>query len=188
MQLIDVRGIAVPPRGTKKSGLIGRRTVACLRLHKQVVFKIGNDMPTTTRGRKSAAKLQIVALESRRKPPEPPADLTSGALALWKSIVSSLPADFFRPGDLPLLQAYVTSADRKRQVDAMIVEHGMIYDGKVHLGLKISRDEGTLMASLAVKLRLCQSARTRPESAQLHASHAGMRPWDTPDTAAEFFE
>ena len=144
-------------------------------------------MATATRGRKSAAKLQVVALASRRKPPEPPADLTPGALALWKSIVSSLPVDFFRPGDLPLLQAYVTSADRKCQVDAMIVEHGMIYDGKVHLGLKISRDEGALMASLAVKLRLCQSARTRPESAHLRASHSGIRTWDTTDPAEEFF-
>ena len=53
-----------------------------------------------------------------------------------------------------------------------------MFNGEPHPALRISRDEASLMASLAVKLRLCQSSRTRPESASLNVTHDGKRPWD----------
>jgi phage terminase small subunit len=144
-------------------------------------------MTVSTRGRKSAASMQTHALALTRKPPAPPAGMNQAAADLWNDIALSLPADFFQPGDLPLLQAYCTASDRKNQIDAAILKEGIIHDGEAHPGLKISRDEAALMASLAVKLRLCQSSRTRPESASLKAAHTGARPWDSVDPAAEFF-
>jgi phage terminase small subunit len=144
-------------------------------------------MTAPTRGRKSAASLQMAALATIRKPPQPPAGLSEAAANLWKGIASSLPADFFQPGDLPLLQAYCTASDRKDTIDALILSQGVMFNGEAHPGLRISRDEAGLMASLAVKLRLCQSSRTRPESASLKAAHTGARPWDPIDPAAEFF-
>jgi len=131
------------------------------------------------RGRKSSASMQSVVLSHTRKAPEPPAELTAAASKLWRDITKSLPADYFRSGDLPLLQSYCTSFDRKNQVDKLIAEHGVMYDGVPHPGLKISRDEAGLLASLAVKLRLCQSSRTRPDSASLQNANTGSRPWDT---------
>lgn len=131
--------------------------------------------------------MQTLALASMRKAPQPPAGMSQGAADLWNDIVLSLPADFFQPGDLPLLQAYCTASDRKNQIDAAVLKEGVICDGEAHPGLRVSRDEAALMASLAVKLRLCQSSRTRPESASLKAAHTGARPWDATDPAAEFF-
>lgn len=57
-----------------------------------------------------------------------------------------------------------------------------MYDGVAHPGLKVSRDEAGLLASLAVKLRLCQSSRTRPDSASLKNANTGRKPWDTEET------
>ncbi len=133
---------------------------------------------TVARGRKSAASLSIVALESVRRPPKPPAGLSVAAADLWTSNTSSLPADFFRPGDLPLLEAYCIAADRKRWIDAEILKDGIVVEGAPHPGLRMSRDEAGLLATLAVKLRLCQSSRTRPDNAGLKTAHSGARPWD----------
>lgn len=145
-------------------------------------------MTIAKRGRKSAAALQSIALATLRKPPSPPSGLSPAAAELWQSITNSLPASFFQPGDLPLLQAYCTAADRKNQIDAAVLREGIVLEGEAHPGLRVSRDEASLMASLAVKLRLCQSSRTRPESASLKVAHSGPRPWDTSDPAAEFFD
>ena len=132
-----------------------------------------------TRGRKSAVSLQSIVLDHKRKAPNPPAELTGGAAKIWTSIAESLPADYFRPGDLPLLAAYCTSANRKNQIDAAIANEGLMYNGEAHPGLRISRDEASLMASLAVKLRLCQSSRTRPDSASLqNANSTHEKPWE----------
>jgi len=60
------------------------------------------------RGRKSTASLQSGVLQHMRKPPQPPKELTEAAAQLWKNIVKNLPADYFRAGDLPLLQVYCT--------------------------------------------------------------------------------
>lgn len=133
---------------------------------------------TAQRGRKSVSSLQVVPMESGRKPPSPPAGLSKSASALWVSITESLPPIFFMPGDLPLLKSYCIASDRKDVVDEGILSEGAMFQGEPHPGLKVSRDEAALMASLAVKLRLCQSSRTRPDSASLKPSHTGARPWE----------
>lgn len=138
-------------------------------------------MTNTSRGRKSAASLTVVRVESLHKPPAVPGELAPGAATLWTQIIKSVPAEFFSPGDLPLLESYCVSFDRKRRIDAQILEHGLMYDGEVHPGLRISRDEASLMASLAVKLRLCQSSRTRPDASILNKVGTGKRPWEPID-------
>lgn len=133
---------------------------------------------TTTRGRKSADSKQIVTIISSRQSPNAPIGIGEDATALWEKIANSVPNDFFRAGDLPLLEAYVISATRKRQLDTKVLQEGIMFNGEPHPALRISRDEASLMASLAVKLRLCQSSRTRPESASLNVTRDGKRPWD----------
>ena len=145
-------------------------------------------MTTTTRGRKSAASLQSVALMPLRRPPAAPANLCESAVTLWDGIALSLPYDFFRPADIPLLAAYCTAASRKDWLDKQIEHDGIIIQGAPHPGLRMSRDEANLMATLAVKLRLCPSSRTRPESASLKTAHSGTRPWDDRIPASEFFD
>ena len=138
-------------------------------------------MTLNKRGRKIVDSNKIVSLASIRRCPKAPDHLKGNAITLWNEIVESLPTDFFRAGDLPLLEAYVISATHKRQLDEKLNAEGLMFDGEVHPALRISRDEATLMASLAVKLRLCQSSRTRPESANLKVTLSGNRPWEVTD-------
>ncbi len=135
------------------------------------------------RGRKSAVSETIpaIGLVSTRKTPAPPIGLSDASADLWDSITKSLPADFFRPGDLPLLESYCVSHDRKRKLDALVLAHGVFFDGEVHPAMKASRDEAGIMASLAVKLRLCQSSRTRPDAAGLKDAATGPKPWEPRD-------
>ena len=138
-------------------------------------------MTLQQRGRQSTESKIVVQISPTRNLPEPPLGLSKAATALWVDITESLPDDFFRAGDLPLLQSYCISSDRKNLLDAAILKDGMTHNGDINPALRVSRDEATLMASLAVKLRLCQSSRTRPESASLNVVHSGKRPWDLPD-------
>jgi phage terminase small subunit len=142
----------------------------------------------TNKGRKSRASLQVVALAPTRKRPEPPVGLSPGAMQLWRDIVGSLPADAFRPADLPLLQAYVVAQERKLAADAAIARDGLVLNDQPHPALKLGREETRLMASLAARLRLCPSSRTRPESAKLKESHSGPRPWDKHDPLEKYFD
>ena len=135
-------------------------------------------MATTTRGRKSVASLSIVGITTVRKAVPAPGELRPSAKKLWDAIINSLAPDFFRPGDLPLLQAYCVAADRKDKIDAHVLADGIIVAGEPHPGLKLSHAEAGVMATLAGKLRLCPSSRTRPESASLREPHTSTRPWD----------
>jgi phage terminase small subunit len=130
------------------------------------------------RGRKSEASLSAVVIPHARKSPAPPPELNEAAAKIWKDIVKSWPTEYFRAGDLPLLQAYCTAADRKNQIDKLIAEHGVMFEGEPHPGLKVSRDEASLMATLAVKLRLSQSSRIRADSASLKVDLPERKPWD----------
>ena len=88
-----------------------------------------------------------------------------------------------------MLKAFVIADSRKRQIDLAVEREGLIVGGATHPGLRISNDLAGLMASLASKLRLCQSSRTRPDAASLKEAHVGLRPWDDQeDKASKYFD
>ncbi len=118
--------------------------------------------------------------------PQPPANMGTEATTLWTSIVSNLPSSYFSPADLPLLEAYCTAHDRKRRFEAMIQAEGFIEKYPAHPALAQARAEAATMATLAGKLRLCQSSRTRPDAAMLQHSNKGTAWGDDP--ASEFFK
>ena len=126
-------------------------------------------------------------IQSNRPPP--PADLPNEAAALWVSICASLEPDYFTTGDLVLLGALVRADYEKRRCDALVQREGPIVDGRAHAAAKLSNQYAASLAALSGKLRLCQSSRTRPESAGLRKAVAGgPRPWESPDEAREFFQ
>lgn len=132
---------------------------------------------TAKRGRASAAsQLSLVAASSARLPA--PDDLSDEAKAFWERIVASLPADYFRPSDVPLLHAYVTASELKAEADKAVKRNGIIIGGKANPAVKIALLQGAQLASLAVKLRLCPSTRMRAVSAKLREAHSNRRPWE----------
>ena len=130
------------------------------------------------RGRQSAAEASVIAFSADRPDPPPPDTLASEARALWRDIVRSRPPGYFGPGDLPLLEEYC------RDMGTLVPGLNRVLDNAFDLEALTARDRLIRQAAtLAGKLRLCVSARTRPDSASTRdAAMTGPRPWDTDAT------
>ena len=136
--------------------------------------------------RKSSAALATPATLSAARP-APPAGLPAPAVVLWNSICNALPGGFFTAGDLPLLASYCLAAHQKATADALVSREGLIVHNKPHAAIKVSMQLAGVMGALASKLGLCQSSRTRPESATLKKALAtGQRPWEGTAAASPF--
>ena len=136
--------------------------------------------------RKSSAALATPTTLSAARP-APPAGLPAPAVVLWNSICNALPGGFFTAGDLPLLASYCLAAHQKATADALAAREGLIVHNKPRAAIKVSMQLAGVMGALASKLRLCQSSRTRPESATLKKALATFqRPWEDAPTAPTF--
>ena len=136
----------------------------------------------TKRGRKSAADLSVVKVSGARV--SAPAHLTPSQHAEWTLIVNSLPADYFRPGDIPLLGSFCAASALYKEALMMIQAEGIVLDGGgrryAHPAKDILTSQASAMAQMAVKLRLCPSARYTEKSAQTKTSAGSTkaRPWE----------
>ena len=140
---------------------------------------------TAKRGCRSVGDLlNVVPVSGQRL--AAPASLTPDQAAEWVTIVDSLPADYFRPGDVPLLAAYCTAASLYKRAAADIEARGMtVTDDKgrelVNPVHQILTSQASAMAQMAIKLRLCPSARYSEKAAATKAGDAAKpsRPWET---------
>lgn len=158
----------------------------------------------TQRGRSSqsaedikASGLSVVPVTLRERP-APPDDFEEGYYEheLWMQIVEENPVDWFRDGDLPMLEAYVRAASNHRRASAEAADADFVVN--TVQGVKANPIFGVVgalaatMASLAVKLRISHSARLAPSKARtLLEREAGKtaatgtndgtpkRPWET---------
>jgi P27 family predicted phage terminase small subunit len=134
------------------------------------------------RGRQSLGDLSVVKLTGCRV--VAPDFLTDEQKAEWDSIVNSLPADYFRPGDIPLLASFCAASALYKNALKMIQAEGIVLEtdgGRkyAHPAKDILTSQASAMAQMAVKLRLCPSARYTEKSAQTKtASAGGSRPWE----------
>jgi P27 family predicted phage terminase small subunit len=140
---------------------------------------------TAKRGRRSVGDLlSVVPVTGQRL--VPPSHLTTDQEQEWRAIVNSLPADYFRPGDVPLLAAYcVASTFYKRAASEMEARGLIMTDDKgreyVNPAHQILTSQASSMAQMAIKLRLCPSARYSEKAAATKAGDAAKpsRPWET---------
>jgi len=141
------------------------------------------------RGRKSLAGLSVVVPLSDDRL-SAPAHLSADQAAEWRAIVDSLPADYFRPGDIPLLAAYCVASTFYKRAAAEMEARGMtLMDDKgreyVNPHHNVLTSQASAMAQMAVKLRLCPSARYTEKAAATKAQSAGgRRPWDDEQAAS----
>lgn len=143
---------------------------------------------TTKRGRKSTGDLlSVVPVSGSRIAPPP--HLTEAQADEWRAIVDSLPSDYFRPGDVPLLAAYCVAATFYKRAAADMESRGMTcMDDKgreyVNPTHQVLTSQASAMAQMAVKLRLCPSARYTEKTAATKAGAraAGARPWEATGT------
>ncbi len=125
------------------------------------------------RGRKSAFSRVTPEPLREVEVPNPPEILEPAARVLWEAIVESRPPKFFASADLPLLREYCHT------IETLVpIANAAISDGD--LKALDTRDKLVrLAASLAGKLRLCVSSRTRPDTASMRDSvRSSPPPWE----------
>ncbi len=139
----------------------------------------------TKRGRPSVGDLTAVNAPDARI--APPKALTRAQRKEWSAIVDSLPADFFRPSDVPMLAAFCVSAALYAEAAALIERDGMLLTAEngrkyAHPAKDFLTATGAAMAQMAVKLRLCPSSRYTAQKGATKtpsAPRATSRPWQT---------
>jgi hypothetical protein len=143
------------------------------------------------RGPRSSAAIALIAPPTAVKRPDPPATLSKAAAAEWQRIVGSMPADWFRPETLPLLEALCCAiVETKRLCDLtasfetswMADPEGLArYEKLVALGVK----QASLVVLLSTKLRLTHQSRYTPTKAattvRSHPLLSGGAPWQAID-------
>lgn len=139
------------------------------------------------RGRASVESQAIVVAGNFGQRPEPPEELTADQAEIWRSVVASEAADFFRTAALRgLLKDYcrhtVTAAAISKQINAF--EAAWLSDAEAlqHFDrmTKIRDRETKAAAEKATKLRLTNQSRYTPQAAATAAKHANTqkKPWE----------
>ena len=118
---------------------------------------------------------------------DPPMHFTAEAADLWRAIVATKPADWWKDDTTPLLEAYCRAILEYRQVSVMV-------DGMPPRKLKsdegfkrwkellsIQDDLANRMASLATKMRLSQQSKYGARAAESadRKSGRGRLPWES---------
>jgi P27 family predicted phage terminase small subunit len=145
------------------------------------------------RGRKSVGDLSVVPMSSARL--QPPGHLTVAQAVEWRQIVDSLPADYFRPGDVPLLSAFCVASAFYKRAAADLEKRGLtLEEDRGRLGRhemvnpshQVLSSQASAMAQMAVKLRLCPSSRYSEKNAATKAGAAAKpaRPWEQQEAVA----
>lgn len=120
------------------------------------------------RGRKSAAELEAPTTATVEPFAPAPRELDPRAASLWRSIVASRPHNYFSSGDWPLLREYCHT------VATLIPRVNKLVEAEFDPKTLEARDKLVRQATaLARSLRLCVSARTRPDTASMRDSVRG---------------
>ncbi len=137
------------------------------------------------RGKKTGSEIvaqrAVVALMER---PKPLLDLTPAQSDEWVEIVNSLPADWFSPGNYPLLAQYCRHIVNARHT-AQLIDQECSYekmDVDVYLDLLAAQHkQTTALKALAASMRLAQQATYDTKNAAVAQKRAGTvkRPWES---------
>ena len=132
------------------------------------------------RGRKSTAQLAVVPIKCEAQRPPPPADLTQDQAKIWRDVVATTPAGWFREGDV-LLGLYCRHV-HTANVLAGIINSFSVEDcemQQLNRLLTMRERETRMLTHLATKMRLTPQARISPRSAGRQMESAGSRrPWE----------
>lgn len=135
------------------------------------------------RGRKSAASLMTVGgmtdaiqIVERQKPSH---DLNDEETEVWHAVVSSVPADWFDASTAPLLTQYCRHVVQARRLAELIEK--ATSDTELSITdydrlLKMQQRESGAMCSLAVKMKISQSAILNQRGNK--KTQAGRKPWE----------
>ncbi|MDZ4778262.1 MAG: phage terminase small subunit P27 family [Alphaproteobacteria bacterium] len=133
--------------------------------------------------RRSDASLSVVVVNAPQRQ-APPLSLSEAEAGIWESIMASLPADWFRPSDWPILAAYCQTAVQYEEATTQMREQPLTLMGErrriyKHPLLAIQHTTTLRLALLASKLRLCPSSRVRIDATGAASKvQPAKKPWD----------
>lgn len=134
--------------------------------------------------RKSVAALATTRVVPLKHRPPPWPGLGERESEIWQDIVTSQAVDWFSPGDQPLLAAYcrAIALHERASLQAQDAPLTVVTENGAELVNPIFRVQDMAarqIASLAVKLRLAQSARYSEKKAATHHANANpKKPWE----------
>lgn len=133
------------------------------------------------RGRKSQAALEVVSAKPVEAVERPlaPHDLTDEETEVWAAVVDSMPADWFTPATVPLLAQYCRHVVQAKRIAEMIERATSDPDLAIKDWdrlLKMQERESRTISSLAVKMRISQSA-TRNDRGNRN-TRPTRKPWE----------
>lgn len=140
-------------------------------------------MTIKKRGRKSGASLAIaspidaIQIIDRQKAPH---ELTDEEVEVWVSVTSSEAADWFTPGNTPLLTQYCRHVVRARHLAEMIDRATSSKDLEIadyDRLLKMQERESRAISTLATKMRISQQSLTNHRGNKKPS--ALRKPWET---------
>ena len=123
---------------------------------------------------------EVKPKDSRLQAPGYLSDLQQEA---WNEIVDSVPSDWFRPSDVGLLVAFCIASTMHKKAQLLVESEGMTIEDhhgnmKPHPAFTIMNQQTVVMANMAVKLRLCPSARyDKTKAGKELRDVKGPRPW-----------
>jgi phage terminase small subunit len=103
----------------------------------------------------------LTLLQGNSKLLRPPPDLTEEERQTFVSIVASVGAKHFIPSDLPLLVSYCVAVCQERVAHAHLRVEGYVIAGRPSPWVTCQEKAHRQSATLATKLRLAPSCRTR---------------------------
>ena len=115
-------------------------------------------MRTTSRkrGRPTVADLvpaELQTLDRQRPPPE----LTDEEVEVWVAVTSSVEADWFNPGNSPLLAQYCRHVIAAKRIAELIERHSGDLEIYFEL-LKAQREQTSALKTLAASMRIAQQS------------------------------
>jgi hypothetical protein len=115
------------------------------------------------RGRKGVTDLEVLHLDPNTGRPEPPEDVGGREAELWRSIVNSMPRNWFGPETWPLLKGFCLHAYAAELLGARY--RAALQDAKADISVLQSQysAETGAMGRLATKLRIAKLQRTKRE-------------------------
>lgn len=135
------------------------------------------------RGRQSAASLSIATVSMVQRM-EAPSELTAREKPVWRTIVDTKPADWFTPGDAPLLVDYCRHICRQRDIAKALKQYPDVpteekdfnrYRALIQDSDRLSKT----MKTIAVALRLTQQSRYTPGAAATATKKQQRKPWES---------
>jgi len=133
-----------------------------------------------TRGRKSAASMEVTLADPLEKVarPDAPYDLTDEQSEEWWAVVNRLPADWFPRETHGVLAQYCRHVVAARRVAQLVAseESGDLDLERYDQLLRMQEREGRALSSLATRLRITQQA-TMSEKARKPSTV--KKPWQT---------